>query len=73
LRICLGGSNKTVPKRSEFSANAKSQLLEFDFWLDGRWFDFRKEMIPGAASFSVKAANGLRKPGTAEIAAPVWN
>jgi hypothetical protein len=36
------------------AANAKSQLLAFDFWLDGRWFDNRQDMIPGAASFSVR-------------------
>lgn len=35
------------------AANAKSQLLYFDFWFDGRWFDAQRDMIPEAASFFV--------------------
>lgn len=34
------------------AANAKSELLAFDFKFDGRWFTNRQDMIPGAASFS---------------------
>jgi hypothetical protein len=37
-----------------FAANAKSQVLAFDFGFNGHWFETQQEMIPGAASFSVK-------------------
>jgi hypothetical protein len=36
------------------AANAKSQMLGFDFHFDGRWLDDRLEMVPEAASFSLR-------------------
>lgn len=36
------------------AANAKSKVLWFDFCFDGRWFDDRLAMVPGAASFALR-------------------